>query len=116
MCNHVKGILEYWEEQMEARATMEEVEAQKHARKDESTRRLNAVYDEAALARDSNYEARVAYDLKVEETSKQLSEAEVGLQRVRPACMHALITARAPFPTGRAAARASPVRARRVAR
>ena len=35
---------------MEARATMEEVEAQKHARKDESTRRLNAVYDEAALA------------------------------------------------------------------
>jgi hypothetical protein len=80
MCDHVKGILEYWEEQMEARATMEEVEAQKHARKDESTRRLNAVYDEAALARDSNYEARVAYDLKVEETSKQLSEAEVGLQ------------------------------------
>ena len=85
-CDHIKGVLEYWEEQATLRETLEQAEDERAQRKDDTVRRLNAVHDEIALQRDTGYAARLAYDQMVEETDVKLAEKELGARRAKRRC------------------------------
>ena len=84
--DHIRGVLEYWEEHEEVREALEESREARYERKDGLLRERNRLFDERALERDQGYAERVAYDESVEQIGAAMVHANATVRKARRKC------------------------------
>ena len=76
----VRGVLEFWEDQEEVRASLVASEESREERKTAALRKRNELHDELTLSRDAGFGLRVAYDARVDEVNKALAKTDRSLR------------------------------------
>ena len=82
----LKGVLEFWEDKMETRSTLEELEEAQADRKEGMIQQIGRLENALHNQRDSNSEARHAFDAKLDELELQTATTEAAARQWMQRC------------------------------